>query len=60
MVITKVENEREITTWKCQVFVLSLSVYRICGGSVDSEGQQTGMQQLQTARRPVYRFINGL
>lgn len=51
---------KEITILKYQIFILPLFVYRICGVSVGSEGQQTGMQLLQTARRPVYRSINGL
>lgn len=37
-VITKGENEREITSCKCQVFVLCLFVCRICGVRADSEG----------------------
>lgn len=38
VVITGVENERERATCECQVSVLSLFVYRICGVSGDSEG----------------------
>lgn len=51
MLITKVENDGEITTWKRQVFVLSLA-YGTCGVGAAAEGQQSGAQ-LQTARRPI-------